>query len=193
MNSDPEVPKLSSPPPPDLVPPRPTPPPPDLAPPPPAPPVPGPPPAAAPPAQATSVHEAEDSAPEAGADATFESRVVAGIIDLFIGGFIAAAVGAMFEPLGGLCGLAYLLTRDALPFLEGQSIGKKLMKLRAAGPEGKPLTGNWQASIVRNIPLVILVDVVVLYLRKDRDGPLLRLGDEWAKTRVVVAGGPAAI
>lgn len=119
--------------------------------------------------------------------------MVAGIIDLFIAGFIAAAVGAMFEPLGGLCALAYLLTRDALPFLEGQSIGKKLMKLRAVGPEDKPLTGNWQASIVRNIPLVILVDVVVLYLRRDREGALARLGDEWAKTRVVVASAPAPI
>jgi uncharacterized RDD family membrane protein YckC len=169
------------------------PPPPDLAPPPPAPPVPGPPPSAATPAQPTAVHEAEDSGPEAGADATFESRVVAGIIDLFIAGFIAAAVGALFEPLGGLTALAYLLTRDAMPFLEGQSIGKKLMKLRAAGPEGKPLTGNWQASIVRNIPLLLLIDAVVLYLRKDRDEPLRRLGDEWAKTRVVVAGGPPVL
>lgn len=192
MNSDPEVPKPSVPPPPDLVPPRPTPPPPDLAPPPPAPPVPNLPPVAAA-SEPAEKREAEDPAPEVGGDASFEARVVAGIIDLFMAGFIAAAVGALFEPLGSLCALAYLLTRDALPFLEGQSIGKKLMKLRAAGPEGKPLTGNWQASIVRNIPLVILVDVVVLYLRKDRDGPLLRLGDEWAKTRVVPAGGPAPI
>ena len=114
---------------------------------------------------------------------------MAGIIDLFVAGLIAWAVGTLFEPLGGLTALAYLLTRDALPFLEGQSVGKKLMKLRAASLEGKPLTGNWQASIVRNIPLLLLIDVVVLYLRKDRDEPLRRLGDEWAKTRVIVADG----
>lgn len=186
--NDPEAPKPSAPPPPDLVPPRPMPPPPDLAPPPPAPPVPGLPPASAEPGP-PAVDEAKDVAPESGADAAFENRVVAGIIDLFVAGFIAWAVGTLFEPLGGVTALAYLLTRDALPFLEGQSVGKKLMKLRAAGLEGKPLTGNWQASIVRNIPLLLLIDAVVLYLRKDRDEPLRRLGDEWAKTRVIVADG----
>lgn len=167
------------------------PPPPDFAPPPPAPALPPAPAASGPPVNPPgAADDEEEAAAGDGTDAAFENRVVAGILDLFVAGFIAWAVGSLFEPLGNLTAIAYLLTRDALPFLDGQSVGKKLMKLRAAGADEAPLTGNWQASIVRNLPLVLLVDVVVLYLRKDRDGPLRRLGDEWAKTRVVVAVAP---
>lgn len=115
---------------------------------------------------------------------------MAGIIDLFAAGFIATLLGTMADALGGVAALAYLLIRDALPFPSGQSLGKKLMKLRAVDAEGKPLAGNWWGSIQRNLPLVLVIDIVVLYLRRDRDGELLRLGDEWAGTRVVAEGEP---
>jgi uncharacterized RDD family membrane protein YckC len=106
-------------------------------------------------------------------------------------------LAAMWTLLGNLALLGYLLTRDALPFLEGQSIGKKIMKLRAVTMEGKSLTGNWQASIVRNLSLVIpffgLVEAYILYSRQGGNGALQRFGDEWAKTRVVTVTGPSAI
>ena len=87
--------------------------------------------------------------------------------------------------------LGYLLTRDALPFLDGQSLGKKLMKLRAVTLDGKSLSGNWQASIVRNISVAVgplaLVEAFILWQKSDKNQPLIRLGDEWAKTKVIVA------
>jgi uncharacterized RDD family membrane protein YckC len=130
-------------------------------------------------------------------DAAFEARVVATIIDSFIAVGIYMVLAAMWTLLGNLALLGYLLTRDALPFLEGQSIGKKIMKLRAVTMEGKSLTGNWQASIVRNLSLVIpffgLVEAYILYSRQGGNGALQRFGDEWAKTRVVTVTGPSAI
>lgn len=132
-----------------------------------------------------------------GGDATFEARAVAAIIDTFIAVGIYMVIAVMWKPLGNLALLAYLLTRDALPFLEGQSIGKKIMKLRAVTMEGKSLTGNWQASLLRNLSLVIpffgFVEAYILYSRQGGEGALQRIGDEWAKTRVVTVTAPSAI
>ncbi|MBP6183850.1 MAG: RDD family protein [Saprospiraceae bacterium] len=108
------------------------------------------------------------------------NRILAYIIDMLI------VVGVSFIPrIGWMLALAYVATRDALPFLEGQSIGKKAMKLRAVTMEGAPLTNNWNAGLVRNIVLLIpffpLVELIVFFTNPDR----LRLGDQWAKTRVI--------
>lgn len=92
--------------------------------------------------------------------------------------------------------LAYLLLRDAIPFLDGQSIGKKAMGLRAVTMEGEPLTSNWQTSALRNVAFAILpfplVELFVLIRRQEGPKPLLRLGDEWAKTKVINVGRPAS-
>jgi uncharacterized RDD family membrane protein YckC len=137
----------------------------------------------------------EEAAP--GGDASFEARAVAAIIDSFVAGGIFMVIGILSDGLAGMVMIAYLLTRDALPFLEGQSLGKKLMKLRAVSMDGKKLTGDWQASILRNIPIAIpffgLVEAYILYSRQGREGPLQRLGDEWGKTRVVTVPGPGAL
>jgi len=173
--------------------------PPDLIPPPAAPPMPPlpepvPPPAVEVPQQGPCE---EADAPRTASDASFESRVVAAIIDSFVFGFVFWVIASFAPKLALLGALAYVLTRDALPFLDGQSIGKKIMKLRAVKADGSPLTGNWQGSLVRNLLLAIpfgaLVELVVIYTRRDRDGTLRRLGDDWAQTRVVVAPGPPAI
>jgi uncharacterized RDD family membrane protein YckC len=211
MENEPEKPRSSAPPPPDLPPPPSAPampPPPDLAargpssppmpdlpptPPPVAPPVVG----AAKSAPLKMDSQEGDDDPKPGTDATFEARAVAAIIDSFVAAGIYLVLALMWRPLGTLALLGYFLTRDALPFLEGQSIGKKIMKLRAVTLEGKSLTANWQASMVRNLSLVIpffaLVEAYILYSRQGREGALQRLGDEWAKTRVVVASEPSAI
>ena len=132
-----------------------------------------------------------------GVDAAFDARVIAGIIDCFVAAGIHVVIGLLSSTLATLVMIAYVLTRDALPFLEGQSIGKKLMKLRAVTMDGKKLTGDWQASIVRNLSIAIpffgLVEAYILYSRQGREGALQRLGDEWAKTRVVTAAGPSAL
>jgi len=109
------------------------------------------------------------------------NRIVAYLIDV-----VLVAVVSIVPFVGWIAGLAYLLTRDALPFLDGQSIGKKVMKLRAVSAEDdQPLTNNWGPSILRNIvlfiPLFPLVELIVLLTNDQK----LRLGDQWAKTRVV--------
>jgi len=109
------------------------------------------------------------------------NRIVAYLI-----GIVLTAVVSIIPFVGWIAGLAYMLTRDALPFLDGQSIGKKVMKLRAVSAEDdQPLTNNWGPAIIRNIvlfiPLFPVVELIVLLTNDQK----LRLGDQWAKTRVV--------
>lgn len=140
--------------------------------------------------------EEDEETSKPGADAAFEARMIAGIIDCFVAFGIYLIIAKVSATLGWMVWTAYVLTKDALPFLEGQSIGKKMMKIRAVTQDGKNLTGDWQASIVRNlslaIPLFGLVEAYILYSRQGGNGALQRLGDEWGKTRVVTAtAGPA--
>lgn len=116
------------------------------------------------------------SAPDAGSG----ERIGAYLIDVLV------IVVASFIPVAGLfLAPAYALTRDGLPFLDGQSIGKKVLGLRAVGQDGSSLSNNWGPAIVRNavlfIPLFALVELIVLLTNEQH----LRLGDQWAKTRVV--------
>jgi uncharacterized RDD family membrane protein YckC len=214
MENESDTPRSPVPPPPDLPPPSTPamPPPPDLTPArstaPPPPDLPPAPPPISPPVQAARDQSSTKPVPlkmdsddedeaRPGADASFEARVVAAIIDAFVAAGVYLVVSMIADGLAVLVLLAYLLTKDALPFLEGQSIGKKIMKLRAVTIDGKKLTGDWQASIVRNLSLAIpvfgLVELYVLYNRRGGDGPLRRLGDEWAKTKVVVGSEPSGI
>jgi len=94
-----------------------------------------------------------------------------------------------------LVGLAYLVTRDSLPILGGQSIGKKAMHLRALTLDGESLVGNWRPGLLRNVTVAILpfalVELFILLTREDKPEHGRRLGDEWASTKVIVAQ-PAA-
>lgn len=144
-----------------------------------------------------SDEEDEEEKSKPGSDAAFEARMIAGIIDCFVAFGIYLIIAKVSATLGWLVLTAYVLTKDALPFLEGQSIGKKMMKIRAVTLDGKKLTGDWQASIVRNLSLAIpffgLVEAYILYSRQGGNEALRRLGDEWGKTRVVTAPGPSAL
>ncbi len=115
--------------------------------------------------------------------ATKQQRFVALLID----GILASLLTLVPFRIGWLLYAAYMLTRDALPFLDGQSVGKKLMKIRAVkGPEQLPLTNDWAASAMRNVSLVIpfvgLIEAI-LYLVGDKT---TRLSDELLKTEVQV-------
>jgi len=108
------------------------------------------------------------------------NRIVAYLIDVILIGLMS------FVPIAGwIAAVAYGLTRDSLPFLDGQSLGKKAMGLRAVTEDGQHLTNNWGPGIIRNIvlwiPLFPLVELIVL-LTNDKG---LRLGDQWAKTKVI--------
>lgn len=106
-----------------------------------------------------------------------------------IGGYLIDAlicVPLAFLPIVGWILIpAYILTRDALPFLDGQSLGKKALGIRAVDANGASLSGNWGPALVRNVVLFIpafpLVELIVLLTNKDTQ----RLGDQWAKTKVV--------
>ncbi|MCY7328788.1 MAG: RDD family protein [Saprospiraceae bacterium] len=115
------------------------------------------------------------------ANASDGNRILAYLIDALIAGAL------FFIPfVGRFAAIAYMLTRDGLPFLDGQSIGKKAMNIRAVTEDGLPLTNNWGPAIIRNILLLIpflgaLIELIVMLTNDKKQ----RLGDQWAKTRVV--------
>jgi len=81
------------------------------------------------------------------------SRVAAKMIDLFLVVFIGA-VPILPYPLGPLLGFAYSLFGDGIqkgPF-SGQSVGKKLMKLRVVR-KGTQTPASWRDSALRNAPV----------------------------------------
>jgi uncharacterized RDD family membrane protein YckC len=120
-------------------------------------------------------------------------RLIATVIDFVIVIVVSMVFwilpGAL-KNLGSLVGMAYILLRDALPFLEGQSIGKKLMKIRAVTADGQSLSGNWSPALIRNavffIPCFGIVELIVLITREGKPEAGRRLGDDWAKTKVIL-------
>lgn len=124
-----------------------------------------------------------------GGEASLGQRIGAALIDVLVASAMAYAANRAFGGLGYALNLAYLLTRDSLPFLDGQSIGKKALNLRAVTEDGKSLSGNWNAGLLRNIsmavPILPLVELIIMIINKDKPGGIRRLGDQWAKTKVV--------
>ncbi len=138
--------------------------------------------------------------PEDGTLAPFNTRIIAALIDVLIsmGLYIAAVfiLPGFVERAAGLLSLGYLIARDSLPFLGGQSVGKRAVKLKVVTLEDKPIVGNWEVSLIRNgvllIPFFGLVELFVLLTREGKPDQGRRLGDEWAKTKVVIAGDEPA-
>lgn len=131
--------------------------------------------------------------------ATIGQRAGAYVIDAVIAtvaaGILATMVGQISSMLGFLfnfVGIAYILVRDSLPFLDGQSLGKKMLGLRAVTTDGQSLSGNWQPGLIRNailvIPVMALVELIILFTKQDAPEGLLRLGDQWAGTKVIQVG-----
>jgi len=114
------------------------------------------------------------------ASANDGNRIIAYIIDA-----IVASVLFLVPFIGILAFIAYWLTRDGLPFLDGQSVGKKAMGLRAVTENGEPLTNRWDVVLLRNavlfIPFFAIVELFVMLGNPNRQ----RLGDQWAKTKVI--------
>jgi uncharacterized RDD family membrane protein YckC len=74
-------------------------------------------------------------------------------IAFFIDAAIVAIVG-LVPVIGGIVGIAYVLVRDGLTydFMDGRSIGKRIMKLRPVRLDGLPM--DVETSIRRNWTLV---------------------------------------
>ena len=84
----------------------------------------------------------------------FLALLIDGLIVMALS-FILGMAGRTFSGLGLLIGAAYILLRDGLAFefMNGRSIGKKVMKLRPIRLDGGIMDIN--TSIRRNWPLVL--------------------------------------
>lgn len=138
--------------------------------------------------------------------ATALQRFVAAFIDSFIGHIlswllviVSASLSALFDykisisylltvtSIGFAISLVYLLTKDALPFLKGQSVGKKLMGIKVVKEDtGLMLTNDYTVSITRQVSLLIpflnIIDALLVFSDEKK-----RFGDKWAKTVVIKA------
>ena len=129
-----------------------------------------------------------------GSMAPFNSRVIAAVIDLFVVLGLMIAAYLIFphfvSHFAQLLGLAYMVTRDSLPFLNGRSVGKTAMNLRVVTTDNQPLTEKWEPALIRNgvllIPFFGLIELFVLLTRENKPECGRRLGDEWAKTKVII-------
>lgn len=112
--------------------------------------------------------------------ATPGDRFLAALIDGLIG-----MVMGLVPILGVFVNLAYVFTKDALPFLDGQSIGKKAMKIRVLDAEtGEPITNKFDKAAIRQVSMIIPIFNIVdafMVLNEERK----RFGDKWANTIVV--------
>jgi len=118
----------------------------------------------------------------------------ASLLDRFLGGLIdwlvVVAISYLLRGVLGwqvtyLVSAVYILIRDALPFLNGQSIGKRIMKTRSVLEDsGAHTTNDYRTSFLRNIllfiPIVSIVDALFIF-----SGDRKRLGDKLAKTIVI--------
>lgn len=108
-------------------------------------------------------------------------RIIAAIIDIII-----VAVLCLFPRIGWLVGIIYHLTRDSLPFLKGQSFGKRLLHLKVITlPKQESLVNYPEKSIIRGLVMLIpglnIIDFWFLYHKGQR------LADIWAQTTVIYA------
>jgi len=113
----------------------------------------------------------------AGAD----KRFLAYLIDVLL-----ISVVGLVPVLGWIAGIIYYFLRDALPFLNGQSLGKKAMKIRVVCENnGTQITNDYGKSAIRNLSLMIpifgLIDAFMVFSDDKK-----RFGDKWANTKVVL-------
>lgn len=108
-------------------------------------------------------------------------RLGSGAIDISI----LLILAYLIPILGALIGVAYYLFKDALPFLNGQSIGKKIFQIEVQERfDNSAIKNEFGLSFTRSIPVLIpilnLVELVLIFSKKRR------FGDQWAKTFVVM-------
>lgn len=113
-----------------------------------------------------------------------ERRLAAFYIDALLSGlFVNILILLLGDDIGWYIGVpiwaVYMLFRDAFP--NGQSIGKKIMKLQVVDNEGNNIAGQISKAAIRSltlIPPIGLIEAIRLVLGKNR------YGDIWAGTTV---------
>ena len=109
--------------------------------------------------------------------ASFGSRWVAQMVDNLIAGFFFSTI------IGIPLGVAYWILRDTLPFLEYQSLGKKIMKIKVITLNSgmSRMDMSWRRHLHTLLPLFAIIDGIILLTNQNN----IRLGDKWAQTVVV--------
>ena len=114
-------------------------------------------------------------------------RVLAFIIDavlINVVQYIILTLSYRLAPLAYLISFGYLITKDALPIFEGQSIGKKIMNIKVIKDEtGLSIKGDYMAGLMRALGQIVIVDYFYIFFAPEGK----RFGDQWAKTTVVNA------
>ena len=138
--------------------------------------------------------ESEDAKP--GDIAPLNPRLLAGLIDGLVAGGLSWVGTLIMPPLldffvGYVIASAYMISRDSLPFLKGQSIGKTAMNLKVVKTGGGDLVNDWQTAVMRNIMMIIpfcpIVELVILFKKDGQPDAGTRIGDTMGNTKVVVA------
>lgn len=128
-------------------------------------------------------------------EATLNTRLIGGLIDGLVAFALSMGIAAILpealEGLSWVLGAAYWVTRDSLPFLKGQNVGKMAMKSKVERLDGSSLIGDWKTGVIRNALLIVpifgpVIEALILLSRNDRADRNKRLGDDWARTRVVM-------
>lgn len=123
------------------------------------------------------------------------TRFLAALID----GLMSAAV-SLIPVIGAIISTVYLLIKDGL--FEGQSVGKKLMKLQVVSLEGNK--ADFAVSAKRNVifaipsfimiipvlgwivaPILALVILIIEVVKVLNEPKGRRLGDTWAGSQVI--------
>ena len=135
----------------------------------------------------------EESASIEYSETLLPQRLLAGVIDSLVAAGLILLINiplpdSLAMVSNGIA-IVYLLIKDSIPFLNGQSIGKKIMKLQAVTTDGQPLTSTPLTGIKRNISSAILplafVELLILHSREKAENAGLRLGDDFASTKVI--------
>ncbi|MDX1909409.1 MAG: RDD family protein [Bacteroidia bacterium] len=116
--------------------------------------------------------------------ASDSQRMGAFVVDLIV----TLMLAVLLPLVGRIVAAIYLIERDALPFLHGQSVGKRVFHLQAVHLDGAPLTHEYLNALRRNGTLILppvswIVEIVAILISPAQK----RLGDRLAHTRVIEA------
>lgn len=111
--------------------------------------------------------------------APISRRLISSLMDFLL----AFTMGYVIPFLGPVLCILYFLSKDALPVLGGQSVGKKLLQIKVVKkPSFQAITKDYPSSILRSVTLLIpglnLIELIFILSNKER------LGDRWANTTV---------
>ncbi len=125
--------------------------------------------------------------------ATPVNRILAALIDgilVSVVAYILMTMSSSLQYVGSALGIVYMIIKDTLPALQGQSIGKKAMNIMVVNEDtGESIEGDYAAGAIRALPLIIpflnfigiIVETVMLFSDDDHR----RFGDKWGKTKVI--------